>query len=82
MSQNQKEALAAYLIANQEKFYRLAFSYCAERSGERTGTCGKHSGNGIYQDLVLSDLSERKSFLYEKIWTGSTLGTRTDAGNH
>lgn len=27
MSQNQKEALAAYLIANQEKFYRLAFSY-------------------------------------------------------
>lgn len=27
MSQNQKEVLAAYLIANQEKFYRLAFSY-------------------------------------------------------
>ena len=27
MSQNQKEALAAYLVANQEKFYRLAFSY-------------------------------------------------------
>lgn len=27
MSQNQKEVLAAYLIANQKKFYRLAFSY-------------------------------------------------------
>lgn len=61
MSQNQKEALAAYLVANQEKFYRLAFSYV--RSQE--------AALDIVQNAVVKGLEHAESIremAYIKTW--------------
>lgn len=61
MSQNQKEALAAYLIANREKFYRLAFSYV--RSQE--------AALDIVQNAVVKGLEHAESIremAYIKTW--------------
>lgn len=61
MDQNQKEALAAYLIANQEKFYRLAFSYA--RSPE--------AALDIVQNAVVKGLEHAESIremAYMRTW--------------